>query len=401
MGLALVVGVLTARYLGPSNYGTLNYAASLVSVFSIICCLGLEGIIIKELVSERSREGIILGTGIAMRFIAGLLSMTIIAVIVVILNPGDKILLIVAFLQSLALIFQAFQIIDFWYQSKLKSKISTIVKCISYTVMSLYKVALLVLGKSVIWFAFSTSVDAIIIAVLYVILYVKHSDHSLTVSYNISKSLLRQSYHFIISGLMVALYSQMGKLMIGKILTQTDVGIYSAAITICNLWVFIPLALANSARPVIMELKGIDQEKYIVRIKQLLSLTVWSGIVFAVLITINSNFIIRILFGEAYIKALSPLIIAGWANVFGSLSYTRGIWMICEDKQRFIKRIMIWGVIVNLVLNAILIPTIGINGAAIATLVTEIVCCLVAPAFYKEIKTFVGFIFKSFLFRFK
>lgn len=116
----------------------------------------------------------------------------------------------------------------------------------------------------------------------------------------------------------------MSKLMIGKILTQTNVGIYSAAITICNMWVFIPQALANSARPVIMELKGIEQEKYIARMKQLLGLTVWLGIVFAILITINSNFIIRALYGKAYIEVRTPLIIAVWTNIFAHYHIREG-----------------------------------------------------------------------------
>ncbi|MDO5151715.1 MAG: oligosaccharide flippase family protein, partial [Oscillospiraceae bacterium] len=51
MAVQLIIGVISARYLGPSNYGTINYAASYISFFTILCALGLEGIVVKEMVS--------------------------------------------------------------------------------------------------------------------------------------------------------------------------------------------------------------------------------------------------------------------------------------------------------------------------------------------------------------
>ena len=119
MLLSLVIGVLSARYLGPSNYGTISYASSYVSFFTIACALGLEGIVVKEMVDNRESEGVVLGSSIVMRFVAGFFSMAAVCIIVALVNPGDKVLLVVAFLQSLILLFNAFQIIDTWYQSYL------------------------------------------------------------------------------------------------------------------------------------------------------------------------------------------------------------------------------------------------------------------------------------------
>lgn len=70
--------------------------------------------------------------------------------------------------------------------------------------------------------------------------------------------------------------------------------------------------------------------------------------------------------------------------------------MISENKQKYTKQILICGVVVNLVLNSIGIPTIGMNGAAAATLVTEITCCLIAPLFFKDTREYVGYVISSF-----
>lgn len=388
MLLSLVVGVLSARYLGPSNYGTINYAASYISFFSIACALGLEGIVVKEMVDNRESEGVVLGSSIIMRLVAGLLSMIVVCIIVTIANPEDHVLLIVTFLQSLVLLFNAFHIIDTWYQSYLRSKTSTIIKCIAYTGMSVYKIWLLAAGKSVEWFAFATSLDALLIAVMFLIRYGKDGTQKLKFNITISKHLIGLSYHLIISSLMAVIYNQMDRIMIGKMIDQTHVGYYAAASTICHMWLFIPQALANSAQPLIIGLKGKDENLYNKRIKQLSGTIFWMGVLFAICITVLSHFIINFLYGENYAQARKPLILIIWSTVFAAMSYSKSIWMVCEKKQKYSKYILLCGVIINLTLNSIWIPTIGMNGAAVATIITEFTCCFIAPFMFKPMRVF-------------
>ena len=395
MFLSLVIGVISARYLGPGNYGTINYAASYISFFTIACTLGLEGVVVKEMIDNRDDEGTLLGSSIAMRLAAGVLSQIVVCIIVHFINPGDKTLLIVSFLQSLVLLFNAFHIIDTWYQSYLRSKVSTIIKCIAYTCMSLYRVVLLINGKGVEWFAFATSLDAGIIAALYLFRYRKDGVHKLQISLTTGRYLIGLSYHLIISSMMAVIYNQMDRLMIGKMIDQTHVGYYAAASTLCHMWLFIPQALANSARPIIMELKGKDEKLYIRRIKQLNGVTFWIGVLFALIVSSLSFFIIDILYGAEYAPAKTPLMLIIWSTAFSALSYSRAIWLISENKQKYTKQILLCGVIINLILNSIGIKAIGMNGAAIATIVTEFVCCFIAPLLFKETRMYVKYILDS------
>ena len=395
MLLSLVIGVISARYLGPSNYGTINYAASYISFFTIACALGLEGIVVKEMVDHRDKEGVVLGSSIIMRLAAGFLSIIAVCIIVAVVNPGDRTLLLVAFLQSLVLLFNAFHIIDTWYQSYLRSKTSTIIKCIAYTGMSVYRVWLLISGKSVEWFAFATSLDALIIAVLFVIKYTKDGSQKIRFSRSVSRYLIGLSYHLIISYLMAAVYNQMDRLMIGKIIGQTHVGYYAAASTICHMWLFIPQALANSARPIIMGVRSNNKAIYIRRLQQLSCAIFWLGLVFAIVVTGMSHFIIDVLYGSAYSEARGPLLFMIWSTVFSAMSNARAIWMISENKQKYNKNILICGVAVNLMLNGMLIPMIGMNGAAFATLITELVCCFIAPYLIKETRPYVRYMVRS------
>ena len=243
----------------------INYCAAYVAFFTSVCTLGLEGIIIKELVNHRDEEGEIVGTGILMRLAASAISIVSILVILLFMDPGNTLVLKVAFLQSLVLIFRSFELIDYWFQSYLQSKYVSILKSISYVLVAVYKVYILATNKSVEWFAFSTSLDFLLIAIMIMIAYFKRGGDKLTFSMPMAKRLIRQSYHFILSSLIVTIYSQMDKIMIGQMLNDTQVGLYSAAVTICNYWVLIPTAMINSARPTIMKKKGKETRHYIRR----------------------------------------------------------------------------------------------------------------------------------------
>ncbi len=399
MAISLVIGMITARYLGPANYGLINYTASFISMFFTICTLGLEGVIIKQFVDHPEQEGVSLWTGIVMRCISSTLSMLSITIIVWLLNPKDYLTLVVAVIQSIALFFRSFELIDYWYQSRLQSKYVTIIKTTAYILVSVYKVILLVLKKDIRWFAFSNTLDMIIIAILLVCSYFKNGGSGFHVSVSIGRSLIKQSYHFILSGLMVTVYGQLDKILIGKMIDNTSVGLYSVAITICGLWTFIPQAIINSARPIIMQAKKLNEEKYIRRLKQLYAAIIWIGIAFSTTVTILSKYIILFLYGKDYLGATASLMIVVWSASFSLVGSARGIWILCENKNQYVKKYLFWGMVCNLLLNFTLIPLIGIEGSAIATLVTQIVTCLIAPLLYKETRIHTKYVIDSFLLR--
>lgn len=386
MVISLIIGSLTARYLGPTNYGIINYGASIIALFLSIAKLGLENIIIKEYVDNRNKNGEIIGTAMILRLCASFISILLIFILITILKPNEEIIIVVTMLQSLSLIFQSYEIIDYWFQSNLQSKYTSIAKSIAYTIVAIYKIVLLLLGKPVEWFALATTLDYFIIFIFLYIVYKKKSTQKLFFSKSILKGLLSKSYHFIISGMLVTLYTQMDKIMIGEFLGSSQVGFYSSAVTICTLWGFIPDALLNSFRPVIYELKSKNEKEYANKLKLLYFIVFWLGIVFATIVSIFSKFIINILFGSAYISAQVTLMIAVWYTAFAYLGSARNIWFISENKIKYSKKCVIFGALSNLILNYILIPIYGINGAAVATLISQIIVALIAPLFYKEIR---------------
>jgi len=397
MLISLVVGVLSARYLGPENYGTLSYTASFVTFALSVAKLGMDAVVVKKLVDHPENEGEYIGTSMLYRIISAIVSIVAITVIVYLLNPGDTIKLVLALLQSFRLIFVAIQILDSWFQRKLKSKYVSIGKMVAYIVVSAYKIYLLATAKSVVWFAFSNTLSDIIIAILLLVFYKRQNGARFKIDYKIGNGVLKESYHFIISGIMTAIYSQMDKIMIGQMLTDTDVGFYTTASTICSMWIFVPLAIINSFRPMIFELKQKgDEQIYMQRLKQLYSAIIWLCIFVSAVISLFSNFIICTLYGEAYRGAVGTLQIVIWCEVFSMIGSARGIWVLCEKKNKYVKYYLAIGAAVNLILNRVLIPLWGIEGAAFATLITQIVASMIAPLFYKETRIHTKYVLEAF-----
>lgn len=401
MVLSLFIGLLTARYLGPSNYGIINYVAAFVSFMTPICGLGLSGVAVKRLVDEPEKKETIIGTSIALEFVASVVCSVVIVAIVWVSNIGETEKLIVAFLESFQLIFKSVEPINYWFQAKLLSKYASISSIIGYTVMSAYRVFLLITKKSVLWFAFAMSLEIGIISIFYIIFYKKLDGTKLKLDLKYGKSLLSDSYHFILSGLMVVIYSQMDKIMIESMVNDSAVGLYTAASTITSLWFLIPTALITSARPLIMQYKAQNEGLYLRRLKQLYASIFWMGIIVSVIFTVFSRFFVSILYGKEYLGAAGVLSISIWYGTFAQLGNARGIWILCEKKNKYTKYYLMWGAIINIVLNWFMIQSNGIEGAAIATLITQICTSLLAPLFYRETRVHTRIVIDSIFLKWK
>ena len=399
MILSLIVGILSARYLGPENYGSLNYTASFITFFTSVATLGMDGVIIKKMIATPEKEGKLLGGCIVLRLMSSVISSILVIAIVAILNPGDRVKLVLILLQSLQLIFQTLNIFDSWFQCYLKSKYVSIAKILATLVVMGYKLWLLATSKSVQWFAFSNALNALVIAAVLFVFYKKNKAAPLQWDIKSGWYVLKDSYHYILSGILVAIYGQMDKIMIGKMMSDSAVGLYTTGIAICSMWIFVPTAIINSFRPTILSLRQSGQmELYNKRLRQLYSFIIWLCIGVSAVICAIAPMAISLLYGESYLGATKTLQIAIWSEAFSMIGVARGIWILAEEKNKYIKYYLAIGVGANLVLNSLMIPIWGIEGAAIATLITQVVTSLVAPLLFKATREHTKIVLEAFCF---
>ena len=384
MVIGFLVGIFTARYLGPSNYGVLNTAQAYTAFILPICTLGLSAVFVKCIIDNPGKDGTFLWTGIVFRSVASIAMMLLMLGIVVLLNPEDRTLHIVFFIHSFILLFQSFDLFDYWYQSRYESKFPALFGTIGYLAAAVYKVYLLISGKSVEWFAFATVLDYAIVAIIYMAYSVPKNRIRLKYSFDLGMKMINNSKHFIVSNMLVVIYAQMDKIMIGKMMSNADVGLYSVGVAICGLWTFVLVAVINSVRPNIVETFKVNKTLYKQKLVALYSVIIWMSFAVSVMICIFSKFIITVLYGQDYIGAAPALRIVTWYISFSYLGVARNIWTVCEDKQKYEKIFALAGAVSNFTLNLILIPLLGINGAAIASVSTQIITNFLVPYAIKD-----------------
>ena len=384
--LSFIIGTLTVRYLGPTNYGIITYVASVVSFLLPIMQLGLKHTLVKEFVRNPNNEGEILGTALVMNIISSLFSMAGAIVFVSIANAGERETIIVCSLYSLVLLFQATEMTMYWFQSKLLSKYPSIATLIAYVVVAIYKVYLLVTGKGVVWFALSYVLDFFLISIILLGIYRKLSDKKLSINWKTGCQMLSRSKHFIIPSLMVVVYQHTDRIMLKLMFNDEETGIFSAAIACTGVTAFVFHAIVDSARPVILEAKERSQKMYERRVVQLYSVITAVALAQSVCMTILAKHVVYLLYGKAYLAAVPILQLAVWYDTFGYYTSVRNIWILAEEKQKYLTKINVFGALANVALNACLIPMLGGVGAAIASIISQFFTNIVIGFVYEPIR---------------
>ena len=399
MILSFFVSLATARYLGPSNFGSINYVAAYVSFFSSIASLGLSVIVIKEVSSGEEDDNKVIWTGILMRFLTAVASTIAVVAFFAIAKRNDPLRVPIAALESIAILASAFDTFMYWFQGKLLGKYVSIAGVIAYLAMSLYRLYLLANGADILWFAFATSVDTLVLALVLFIFYVKENGFRPVISLPLGKKLLKQSYHYLISGLIAILYSKIDQIMLGDMLDKASVGLYSAALTIAGLWGMIPSAFIQSVSPILYKNAQTDRGMFLKRLKQSYAGIWFLNVCWSLAISLFSYWVVLLLYGAEYMGARKALIIVVWYSGISSLGSLTQVYLATENKNKYINYFALAGLVTDVALNALLIPHFGITGAAVATLATYCVIHIVMPLVIKDTREAAVLILQGMIFR--
>lgn len=375
MSVGLFVGIWVARYLGPKQFGLLNYAQSLVFLFTTIATLGLDGIVVRELVKDESRRDKLMGSAFGLKLFGAIIILPLLALAVQ-LTSNDAYTNLLVFIIASSAIFQSFNIIDFYFQSKVLSRYVAWANAIALVISSTIKIALILNEAPLTAFAILVTFDGLVLAVGLAYFYAKSHRQRLLAwrfEWQTAKGLLKDSWPLILSSFAVSIYMKIDQVMIKEMLNAEAVGQYAAAVRLSEAWYFVPMAVASSLFPAIVNAKKQNEHLYHSRLQRLYTLMVGMAIAIAIPTTFLSDWLVNLLYGAQYIQASGVLIIHIWAGVFVFLAVASGKYLTVENMVMKVFYRNISGVIVNIVLNIALIPIVGINGAAIAVLASWMV----------------------------
>jgi PST family polysaccharide transporter len=372
MGMALVVGVWMARYLGVQKFGLYNYALSFAGLFGMFATLGLDTIVVRDIVRQPSNKDEILGTTLGIRLMGGCLVIFLAVTSVSLVRPGEDLTRFLVAIIAAGTIFQAFDTIDLWFQSQVQSKYTVWAKTSSYLLINIGKICLLVMQAPLVVFACAWLSEFILGAVGLVFLYLSKGNAFSAWRFNLgrAKIMLLESYRLILSSIAITIYLRADAVMLGAIVGDESVGIYAVATKFSEIWYFIPCAIVASVSPSIVQAKEVSESLYQQRLQKLFNCV--SGLAYAIAIPMSfiASPLIVTIFGEEYQAAGTVLSLHIWASIFVFVGVARGPWVITEGFTMSSLVTKSCGAILNVLLNLWLIPNYREMGAAIATVVS-------------------------------
>lgn len=397
--LGLFVGVWVARYLGPEKFGIFSYAQSLVGIFTAFASLGLDEVVVKEILRKEHNEKELIVTAFWLKLVGALVVITILAMSLNIFSSDEAANKLVFIIAS-SLVFQSFNIIDLYFQSAVLSRYVVYANIITITLISALKITLMLTGATLVAFAWVVVLDSLMLSMGLIYYFTKHTELKILdkcFKIDIAKKLLESSWPLVLSGVIVSLYMRLDQVMIKELINSEAVGNYAAAVRISEAWYFIPMVLSTSLFPAILNAKAKCSKLYYSRLQKLYDLMVWIAIAIAIPVTFFSEEIVSLLYGEKYSLASNVLTIHVWSAIFVFLGVAGGKWLIAENLQKLSLLRTLSGMLLNVALNLLLIPRYGIEGAAFATLISQFVAAYCFDIFYKKTRKMFFMKSKSFL----
>ena len=401
MAIGLFVAAWVARFLGPDQYGLLNFSLALVALVGVLSNLGLQELIIRNIVKDPEKRDDLLGTAFVIKAVGGILVFIISILITFLMRPDDLTSHVLVIIIAAGPIFQSFDVIEFYFKSQIEAKYSVIAKSISFLVINVLKVILIIIEAPLVAFAFAVTADILLGSASLIAAYKLSGKFIRKWKVNLAqaKEFLAEGYLLGISAIAVLIYMRIDQIMIGQLLGDKEVGLYSAAVKLSEVWFVIPLALIQSVAPVLVKSYNENIQKYNYRLQKLFNLLTLIGLVIAVPTIFLSGWIVEIVFGGAYSNSSGIFAIHIWSIIFVGWGLLRNHILVFEKLVYITMIASLCGAAANVIINYFLIPLYKGEGAAIATLLSQLISSSIILLFFRKSRKITFIQIKS-LFKF-
>ncbi|MDL5057064.1 flippase [Geitlerinema calcuttense] len=372
MFVSLFVATWVARYLGPNQFGTLQYALAFSGFFMPLSTGQMGPIITRELVRRPEHRSIILGTAFILQLLGGMVAASLCVVGIFILAPSNSLIRILVFIVSLKFFLNSLQPIENWFESQVNSKFTVFAEHLSFLVISAIKCGLIIWQAPLVAFAIVIILEALLYGLFLIFYYQRDRQSIYNWKGNLQtfKYLLKESFPLLLSSTACVIYINIDKIMLGNMIDSQAVGIYSSASALSEASSFLPLIVCSSLYPAIIQSKNSESSVYQKKMQRFYdSISFLSYSAIALMIPL-SGLAIALLYGNSYQAAIPILKIHIWSTLFTFLGIAQSKWIVAEGLQLFNFYSRLAGLISNIALNGLLIPTYGGTGAAIATLIS-------------------------------
>lgn len=388
MGVGLVVSAWVARYLGPERFGLFNYATAFVALFASLATLGLDSIVVRDLVRDPSCREETLGSAFLMKLVGGAVTLILTVGSISLIRPDDSLSRWLVGIIAVGTLFQSFDAVGFWFQSQIRSKFTVYAKNSAFLIVAFVKVALILAKAPLIAFAWAGLVEVVIGSAGMVIVY-RWSGNNIMAwrgTFARARELLRDSWPLILSSIAIYIQARVDQVMLGDMVGNGEVGQYSAAMKLIEVFAFIPSIIQSSVAPAITEAKIAGEEQYYERLLNVYRLMFILFVVTAMPIFLFAERMVVMVYGVEYRAAGVLLSLFAIRLFFANLGVAKGLFIANENLFRYALVTAVIGSVANVALNYILIPKFASVGAIWAMIVSFFITTFFIDLFYVDVR---------------
>lgn len=385
------LNVLAARVFSVEDYGLLSYGAALVAFFAAVGGLGFPGVITRFFARDRERAGVWLGSATAARGLFAVMAIGLIQLAAAGAGPELRVLLLC---QSAQVLFSAGEGFLQWFRFLGRAKLAAAVRMGALAVSAAWRLPALFCLRSLPLYAAGVSLETLVYLGTLWLLY-RREFGRIQVSRDALRAMLGQSWPFITSAVLSTVYAQTDRLMLNAMLGAEAVGLYSVAVTLAGAISILPSALIEGFRPEIMLRRAEGSPLFEKRLRQLYGLVFRISIAYCLFVTVCARPLVGLLYGADYLGAVPALSVVVWYTAFSYFGAVNNLYLAAAERTAWVQVLTFAGALGNVALNALLIPPLGIPGAALASLLTQFGANFLLPALLPPLRGMFGAMWKG------
>ncbi len=370
IAVAFLVGAWVARHLGPDDYGTLAFALAWVALFSSLFQVGADSVLVRNFVTSPERAGTAFATVLMLRTAVAIVAMGGAVVVALLAGSNTPVVSLIAVL-AVAQCVRATDVAEFWFQSRVESKFTVLANASAVAVSATLRVVLILRGASVAAFIWATAIEWVLQTALMWGAFARYGRlewNALRPSSGYAKTYAGDVWPLIISGVASTVYLRIDQVMLERMSSLQEVGRYAVVSGLVQTGYFLPTMVCASLFPALVRARGQDRTCYELGLRRLFALLIWSAVALSAVVSGFAEFIVLVVFGVPFAGSAPMLAVAVWSWVFVFFMLAAGRHLVVENLTLVLLGRTVLGAMVNLTLNALLIPRYGGVGAAWATL---------------------------------
>ena len=377
--------IMIARYLGVNDYGILGFAISFTTILGILDDMGISTHIVRHISTNYDSASKYLGNALPLKIIFASFKILITIIILIILGVNE-LTIFITLLFSFELIFKSY--INCLYGSFQAFEMGKF-QGIGLTLMNSLTLVFILISIYADWGLFGISMSYILANILgFVYSYYVLNKHivkpKLELDWEFCKKITIYSIPFAVTGILYTIYYSIDAVMLTTLVGDYATGIYNATYKLVTVLTLFYSTYTAVIFPVMSKYYKNDESMLLISFEKSIKYLMLVMIPLAVATAFYSGDIIHLIYGHEYDAASSVLSILIWTVCFLFISGACNTLLNASHKEVSVTKIYAVAAVFNIVLNIFMIPHFSYNGAALTTVLSDVLIVIIeAYVIYK------------------